>query len=174
MSMSSQFISIIVPVYNAQATLERACASLQAQTYTHTEIILVNDGSTDDSGGICDSFALRNANARVIHEANGGVGSARNCGLAEASGDYVMFVDSDDHIEPVMLEEMAALTSDMSVDMVLCGYTNLRTIKNGNILPVVFSFEPGAYSRDAWLTILNQKTTCSFSLLYGQSSIVER
>lgn len=93
-------ISIIVPVYNAQNTLKRCVESLIHQTYEHLEIILINDGSQDDSLFLCNEFADQDDRIRVIDKPNGGVSSARNAGLDIATGDYIMFCDSDDWVEP--------------------------------------------------------------------------
>lgn len=93
-------ISIIVPVYNAEKTLDRCVQSLQSQTYSHIEIILVNDGSKDNSLEICRRYAREDSRIRVIDKPNGGVSSARNAGLDAATGDFVMFCDSDDWADP--------------------------------------------------------------------------
>lgn len=94
------FVSIIVPVYNAQWTLDRCVQSLVNQTYRNIEILLVNDGSKDDSLAVCQSWAQCDARIRVIDKPNGGVSSARNAGLDAATGEYIMFCDSDDWVEP--------------------------------------------------------------------------
>lgn len=97
-------ISVIVPVYNAEQYLERCIDSIISQSYSNIEIILVDDGSTDSSGKMCDRYAEKDARIRVIHKCNGGQASARNEGLRVASGDFVGFVDNDDVIEPQMYE----------------------------------------------------------------------
>jgi len=102
------FVSIIVPVYNAQGTLERCVQSLVGQTYTKLEIILVNDGSKDDSLRLCLEMAAKDSRIKVIDKPNGGVSSARNAGLDAARGEFVMFCDSDDWVEPDMYECMIA------------------------------------------------------------------
>ena len=93
-------LSIIVPVYNAERTLERCVSSILAQVYTDFELILINDGSTDRSGPLCDQLAASDARIRVIHQANSGASAARNRGLQEARGQYLMFCDSDDAVSP--------------------------------------------------------------------------
>ena len=93
-------ISVIVPVYNAQGTLKKCVSSLQVQTHGDLEIILVNDGSKDNSLAMCREFAETDKRIRVIDQPNGGVSSARNAGLDAATGDYIMFCDSDDWVEP--------------------------------------------------------------------------
>lgn len=100
-------ISVIVPVYNIQDYLERCVRSICNQTYKNLEIILVDDGSTDGSGDICDRLAKEDDRIRVFHKENGGSSSARNLGIREATGGYLGFIDSDDYIEPDMYELLA-------------------------------------------------------------------
>ena len=94
--MSEPLISVIVPVYNAEKYIEKCVASIRAQTYRNLEIILVDDGSCDRSGELCEAFALEDSRIVVIRKENGGVASARNAGLDAMHGDYVGFVDADD------------------------------------------------------------------------------
>lgn len=98
--ISPPIISIIIPVYNAEPYVTECIESVIAQTFTDWELILVDDGSTDHSGIICDNYAARDPRVRVIHQPNGGVSAARNTGLNSAKGDWVTFVDADDTIEP--------------------------------------------------------------------------
>ena len=98
-------ISIIVPIYNAEKYLARCIESILRQTYSDLEIILVDDGSVDDSADICDTFAFQDERILVFHQANGGVSVARNLGLKKATGDFVMFVDADDCIEPDLFDK---------------------------------------------------------------------
>ncbi len=102
------FISIIIPVYNVEAYIETCVDSVLAQDFTDCEILLVNDGSTDNSGTICDRYAAQHDRVRVIHQENGGLSDARNVGLRAATGDYVLFVDSDDYIGAGSLAGVAA------------------------------------------------------------------
>lgn len=90
-------ISVIVPVYNVEKYLPHCIDSILAQTFTDFEVLLIDDGSTDNSGKICDEYAVKDSRIRVFHKKNGGVSSARNLGLEEAKGDYVIFLDSDDY-----------------------------------------------------------------------------
>lgn len=106
--MSDKFlISVIVPVYNIQNYLERCVKSIMNQTYQKLEILLVDDGSTDGSGEICERLAKEDERIRVFHKENGGSSSARNLGIREAKGEYLGFIDSDDYIEPDMYELLA-------------------------------------------------------------------
>ena len=104
--MEYPLISIIVPVYNVREYLSRCVQSLQAQTYPNIEILLVDDGSTDGSRGLCDRLAKKDQRIRVFHQKNGGSSSARNRGLREATGEYVGFADSDDYVEPQMYQKL--------------------------------------------------------------------
>ena len=99
-------ITVIVPVYNILDYLPRCVHSITAQTYSHLEIILVDDGSTDGTGELCDRLAEEDGRIRVFHKENGGSSSARNLALEHASGEYVGFVDSDDYISPDMYERL--------------------------------------------------------------------
>lgn len=99
-------VSVIVPVYNTKEYLERCVNSLLAQTFSDLEILLVDDGSTDGSGQVCDSYAVKDARIRVFHQENGGSSAARNLGLLYARGDYIGFVDSDDYVDADMYERL--------------------------------------------------------------------
>ena len=114
-------ISVIVPVYNVEKYLARCVDSILAQTYSHLEIILVDDGSQDDSGKICDEYAAKDARIQVIHKENGGLSSARNAGIDAAKGEYLAFVDSDDWIEPDAYDRMMELIEKYSVKLVCAG-----------------------------------------------------
>ncbi len=106
--MSDSFlISVIVPVYNIKEYLERCVRSIMNQTYQNLEILLVDDGSTDGSGKLCEKLAKEDTRIRVFHKENGGSSSARNLGIREARGEYLGFIDSDDYIEPDMYELLA-------------------------------------------------------------------
>lgn len=118
--MNKILLSIIVPVYNAAAYLERCLNSILEQEYCAFEVLLVDDGSTDDSPAICDRYCESDHRFKVIHKHNGGVSSARNAGLDVAQGDYVMFLDSDDALMPYALDEMMDNTRDAEV--VVGGY----------------------------------------------------
>ena len=114
-------ISIIVPVYKVEPYLRKCLDSIVGQTYQKLEIILVDDGSPDSCGAICDAYAARDERIRVIHKENGGVASARNAGLDAATGDYIGWVDSDDWIEADMFECLLKGAEDYDADIVVCG-----------------------------------------------------
>ena len=115
-------VSVIVPVYNVSKYLERCVERLSQQTYKDVEIILVDDGSTDDSGSICDRWASSDTRVRVIHKANGGLSSARNAGLDIAGGEYVAFVDSDDFVETDYILKLTECAESRNADVVICNY----------------------------------------------------
>ena len=111
-------ISIIVPVYQAEKYISKCIESIVNQTYKNLEIILVDDGSTDRSGEICDEYGKKDNRIVVVHNKNKGVSVARNCGLDIATGDYITFVDSDDYIDLQMYSEMMKVVEKYSCD---CG-----------------------------------------------------
>ncbi|MBR2215274.1 MAG: glycosyltransferase [Selenomonadaceae bacterium] len=116
-------LSVIVPVYNVSQYLPRCMDSLLKQEYPHIEIILVDDGSTDNSGALCDDYAAKYAHVNVIHQANGGLGAARNSGMVAAKGEYIAFVDSDDWVKSSMFSRlMAAAQCYPLAEMIKCGY----------------------------------------------------
>lgn len=115
-------VSVIVPVYKAEAYLNRCVDSLLAQTFEDFEILLIDDGSPDRSGEICDEYARKDPRVRVVHKENGGVSSARQCGLDNARGEYVIHADPDDWTEPEMLEAMYRKAKEENADMVICDF----------------------------------------------------
>ena len=135
-------ISVIVPVYKVEQYLERCVDSIINQTYKNIEVILVDDGSPDNCGNICDRYALQDERIRVIHKENGGLSDARNAGLAIARGEYIAFVDSDDWIESNYLLRMYETIIETQSDICECGI--LKTTgeevhrKNNDMVPVVY------------------------------------
>ena len=117
-------ISIIVPVYGVEAYLSRCLDSLTAQTIPDWEAILVDDGSPDRSGAICDAYAAADPRFRVIHRENGGLSAARNTGLAAAAGEWILFLDSDDWIHPRTLELLLSAATQMGADMAMCDFVH--------------------------------------------------
>ena len=115
-------VSIIVPVYKAEAYLHRCVDSLLAQTFTDFELLLIDDGSPDRSGEICDEYAKNDSRIRVIHKENGGVSSARQRGLDESIGEYTIHADPDDWVEPDMLEELYIKAKEDDADIVICDF----------------------------------------------------
>lgn len=118
-------ISVIVPVYNTELYLHRCIDSILSQTFTDFELLLINDGSTDRSGEICDEYAGKDKRVRVFHKENGGVSSARNIGLDEARGEWIAFVDSDDWVSPKLLEILHGEAEKGKHDLVFCNYAEV-------------------------------------------------
>lgn len=119
-------VSVIVPVYKAEVYLHRCVDSLLSQTFQDYEILLVDDGSPDRSGEICDEYAKKDSRVRVFHKENGGVSSARQCGIDNARGEYTIHADPDDWVEPEMLEELYKKAKEDDADMVICDFYEER------------------------------------------------
>ena len=115
-------VSVTVPIYNTAKYLRQCLDSLKAQTLKNIEFILVDDGSTDISGEICEEYAKKDSRFKVIHQRNGGVAAARQTGLDNAHGEYVIVCDSDDWVEPDMYERMFLKAKETDADIVMCGY----------------------------------------------------
>jgi glycosyltransferase involved in cell wall biosynthesis len=115
-------VSIIVPVYKVEKYVGKCIESLLSQTYTNIEIILVNDGSPDRSPEICEKYAQIDNRVRVIHKSNGGLSDARNVGLDNCQGDYVMFVDSDDYVEEKLIEDCVSLVIEHETEVIIMSY----------------------------------------------------
>lgn len=116
--MQTKIISVIVPVYNVMNYLKQCLDSIIQQTYTNLEIILVDDGSTDQSGSICDVYKEKDSRITVIHKKNGGLSDARNTGLNICNGDYISFVDSDDYLSPYFYEILMGVAKKKNCDIV--------------------------------------------------------
>lgn len=128
--MVTQKISIIVPVYKVENYLRQCIEGVLAQTYANFELLLVDDGSPDSSGTICDEYAKKDARIKVFHKENGGVSSARNVGLLNMTGEWVCFLDSDDWWEPTFLQNFIDLTEDGKCEIAMQGYIEENEIKN--------------------------------------------
>lgn len=161
--MKNPLISIIVPVYNIEEYLPRCIESVLEQTYENLELILVDDGSKDRSGEICDAYQKKDHRVRVIHKENGGSSSARNEGIAVAKGLYLGFVDSDDYIEKTMYETMVRVVEDTGCNIVQVARDEID--EEGNLMPNVCEMpgEQTEYSSQEFLReLLLHKGDCSF------------
>ncbi len=141
-------ISVIVPVYNTVRFLEPCVDSILRQTYTDLEVLLIDDGSTDGSGTLCDAFAAKDSRVKVFHQKNGGISAARNTGLRHASGGVFTFVDSDDYLSPEYYETVLSLMTKHDADIAACEYASINegdTIPHVSPLPPVISDEPLAF-----------------------------
>lgn len=133
-------ISIIVPIYNAENFLHYCIDSILKQTYNNFELLLVDDGSPDNSGKICDEYAKKDHRVTVIHKENGGVSSARNAGIEVAEGEYICFVDSDDYLEEDYLSGLIGVKNCYSdIDNVWCGFQTVEDYNKKNAAKVVAS-----------------------------------
>ena len=112
-------LSIIVPVYNAEKHLDKTITNILEQTFTDFELLLIDDGSKDRSGDICDNWSKKDSRVKVIHQENTGVGGARNAGLEVAQGEYIGFVDNDDLIHPQMYEILLGIAEKENADIVM-------------------------------------------------------
>lgn len=168
-------ISVIVPVYKAEAYLSRCVDSILAQTFTDFELILVDDGSPDRSGTICDEYAARDARIRVIHKPNGGLSDARNTGIDASTGDWLMFVDSDDYIAPNMAEALHTAVTQHNADMATCNvkqfgnnpdtpetdwikiksgvYDGIELLKSGDFMPPYVVAWNKIYAKRLWQSL---------------------
>ena len=115
-----ELISVIIPAYNIEDYIQKSLRSVLGQTYRHLEIIVVDDGSTDATGQICDRMASEDARIQVIHKANGGLADARNAGIAAATGAYIGFVDGDDWIDADMYEKLLGALQEQQADLAIC------------------------------------------------------
>lgn len=156
-------VSIIVPVYKVEPYLCRCVDSILKQTLSDIELILVNDGSPDRCGEICDSYALKDSRVKVVHKENGGVSSARNVGLKLACGDFVGFVDSDDCVSPQMYQSLydEAIKSDSSISM--CNF-----VRNENFLDFERKKEVKFFSGIDCLYKLYDKNSLEFKVVWNK------
>lgn len=167
-------VSVIVPVYNVVGYLQRCVDSIRRQTYRNLEIILVDDGSTDNSGAMAEKFALEDKRIRVFHKENGGVSTARNLGIEKARGDFIGFVDSDDYIEPQMYERLLAVALQENLLMVQVSRDEID--EQGNRMPDVCPppEEPELWeSRRFMRELLLHKGDCSFCTKLTAASLLK-
>lgn len=145
--MRKELLSIIVPVYNNASYLRQTLRTILQQTYRDFELILVDDGSTDDSLTVCKEMAEQDSRIRIIEKENGGVSSARNCGLEAAKGKYIAFVDGDDCLDTEMYEQMIAVLQKEQANFVNC-----RVIKENTFHPIPY--------QDCTVTVHDRPLTC--------------
>ncbi|MCI2058576.1 MAG: glycosyltransferase [Oscillibacter sp.] len=146
-------ISVIVPVYNGEKCVEACVKSVQNQTFSDWELLLIDDGSKDSSGAVCDRLAAGDSRIRVFHKPNGGVSSARNLGLSSAAGDWIAFLDADDGYEPQCLQTLWDIRERAGADSAACAHLNLwpdGTVQPEPVLPA------GVYDQAA----IREKIVC--------------
>ncbi len=136
-------ISLIVPVYNAEKSLRKCLDSIQGQVFGDFEVLLINDGSRDNSEAICTEYCNKDSRFRIINQENSGPSSARNRGIDESTAKYLAFVDSDDYIEPDMLEKLYTAAEEANADLTICGYYIEN--EHGSKKESVCKFDAGIY-----------------------------
>lgn len=166
-------ISVIIPVYNVEPYLEECILSVCRQTYDNLEIILVDDGSTDNCGTICDNYAGIDSRIRVLHKKNGGLSDARNFGIEIATGEYITFIDSDDYVYKDYISYLYKLICKYQADISICGY--LRTTERQNSYQSETDEELYFDNITAMLYLLYQKkfTSSAWAKLYKLSIFKE-
>ncbi|MGG2092737.1 glycosyltransferase [Bacillus sp. S13(2024)] len=169
-------VSIIVPVYNVEKYLDKCIESLLNQTLREIEIILVDDGSPDRCGQICDEYAQKDKRIRVIHKNNGGISSARNAGLEYVKGTYIGFVDSDDSVDRHMFEFLVKSAEKSNADITICGYQNV--LEDGSFISILSPQEQVINMNDLGISkyIINHYLTfehafCNWNRLYKKDFV---
>lgn len=163
--MIKKLISIVIPVYNSEKYLEKCICSILNQTYTNIEVILVDDGSTDASPQICDDFVQRDKRVKALHIPNGGVSIARNVGIGQVTGEYLVFVDSDDYVDEDYLEALLQGTQENNADLCVSSLypENIRASFDLSITP--------EYTRELLFLLENHLLFGPFIKLYRASII---
>lgn len=174
-------ISVIVPVYKVKPYLSQCIDSILRQTYLNLEIILVDDGSPDDCGIICDRYAIKDKRIKVFHKQNGGLSDARNYGIALSTGDYLGFVDSDDWIEPDMFEVLVNAVEENEADLAICScfceYSERTVVKTFidkkflNICDLVKALLLGDINNGVWNKLYRK--SCFFNLMFPKGHVYE-
>lgn len=178
---ANPLISIVIPVYNVEPYLPKCIDSVLLQTYQNLEIILVDDGSTDQSPSICDAYALKDSRVYVIHQVNGGLSHARNVGTKSASGVYLAYLDSDDFWElDSALEEMVQIIQERSPDVLLFGFRKIN-LKTNNVTEFSVALLPDVaqidrlkqellqqrkYSNSAWCKLIRKRFLIEHNLTF--------
>ena len=167
--MENQLISIIVPVYNVEEYLKQCLDSILGQTYRNWELILVNDGSTDSSGLICQEYAEKDARIRYYEKENGGLSDARNYGIEQAQGEYLTFVDSDDFLDASHLNVLYNALVKNDVDISIANYTNYQTSTATFYLHTFGDYYEKIYTSEELIDDLSflERNDLSFSTIWG-------
>lgn len=156
-------VSVIVPVYNVSAYLPQCLDSILGQDYEKLEVILIDDGSPDDSGAICDRYARKDSRIRVIHQKNAGAAAAKNAGLRIATGEYLSFVDSDDYLEPGVYRYLVDILKENEADVVRCAFRNVYRSRTEDNL-----YEPGRRVVDGITFLRSFATDWTCGLLWNK------
>ena len=167
--MENQLISIIVPVYNVEEYLKQCLDSILEQTFSNYEVILVNDGSTDSSGLICQEYAEKDARIRYFEKENGGLSDARNYGIEQARGDYLTFVDSDDFLDASHLSILYNALVNNDADISIANYANYQTSTATFYLHTFGEYYEKNYTSEELIDDLSflERNDLSFSTIWG-------
>lgn len=157
--MKNDLVSIVVPVYNVEKYLKKCIDSILNQTYKNLEIILVDDGSTDNSGKICDDYSSSDERIKVIHKQNGGLSDARNLGIDNSTGKYITFIDSDDYITNNYIEYLVTILEKNNADISICDY---KIVHN----------EFGFIDKSKEIINIYTYEECIMKLLYGTHKLI--
>jgi len=170
----SCLVSVIIPVYNVRDYLADCIKSILAQTYKNLEIILVDDGSTDGSGELCDQWKKRDHRISVYHQKNAGVSEARNTGIIASTGDFIGFIDSDDWIEPEMYQELVESIIQNQADVAMCGYYDYPNGMSQKVPKGILPFPASSY-QDSIIPVLqrNGYFTSMCNKLFARSLIFQ-
>ena len=169
--MSTPLISVILPIYKVEEYLDRCVNSILAQSYTHLEIILVDDGSPDRCPQLCDDWAKKDPRIRVVHKKNGGLSDARNAGLAVATGELISFIDSDDWVEPDFFRILYEALSQSNSDIASCEYR--KAYEGQHLPPVSPTYQYHTLNRSEAMSSLidNSLQQVVWNKLYKRSAI---
>ena len=182
-------VSVIIPVYNAEQYLSKSVSSVLNQTYQRFEILLIDDGSTDQSSQMCDEYAAQYDNIHVFHKKNGGASTSRNVGLENAKGEYIFFLDSDDWLEPNALEMMITTAQKENADLVFCEaqaiddkgkieldghYTYKEHYQTGNAYQIMLKMmERKEFHVAIWMLLLDRRIIIDNNLRFKEGIIYE-
>ncbi len=168
-----KLVSVIIPVYNVESYVERCVKSIIAQSYTNIEIILVDDGSTDHSGDICDRLHKDDKRIIVIHQDNKGLAGARNTGIDKARGEYICFVDSDDYVHPDYVKYLLGICIDNDCEIGICGYYSTEGIETFH--EVDWNKKAAVYSKkqifDSFYSDMHVPIVVAWNKIYKKSCI---
>ena len=172
----NDLITVVVPIYNVEPYLHKCVDSILNQTYKNIEIILVDDGSTDSCGEICDSYANKDKRIIVIHKENGGLSDARNAGIEILTGKYVTFIDSDDWVEPTYVEQLYKLLAQNDADLSMCDFYCIDSDNHIYNSPATDG-EVFVWNREEALSMLlavNKMSTSAWAKLYKSKYFVDK
>ena len=167
-------VSIIIPVYNTEAFVERCIRSVQNQKYRNIEVIIIDDGSTDNSKVVCECMASQDSRLTVIHKPNGGLSSARNVGIKAAHGKYIAFVDSDDFVHEEYISEMYHIAIESGAEMVICHYEKgKKAVFPTDSEDDVYDIYTSAQMLQNWHSILCKQETVSWNKLVLRDILIK-